>query len=166
VFDDANSTRARRSDVKSSGGAFSRRPHSRGTMLVQRDCRIGWAATQVDGIALQGVTMQRRAFLAGLIGVAATVAFAGTSQAVPLARRQDLPAMRLDEIDDAMNGAGTGGMSPDGTPIEQAQYWYDRRRRRYRRRYRRYLRRRWRTVCRRRWWRGRWVRRCYRVRVW
>jgi hypothetical protein len=126
-------------------------------MLVERNCRIG-AATEVDGIELEGVTMQRRAFLAGLIGVATTAAFAGTAHAVPLARRQDLPAMRLDEIVDAMNGAGTGGTTPDGTPIEQAQYWDGRRRRHYRRR--------WRTVCRRRWWRGRWVRRCYRVRAW
>jgi hypothetical protein len=111
--------------------------------------------------------MKRRAFLAGLMSIAGAAACVGAAQAIPGARRQDLPGMRLDEINEAVNSAGTGGTTPDGTPIEQAQYWYDRRRwRRYGRRRRRYWRRRWRTVCRRRWWRGRWVRRCYRTRVW
>jgi hypothetical protein len=119
--------------------------------------------------------MERRAFLAGLLGIAGTAALASAAHAVPLARKE-LPGFDLDEIDDAVNGTGeaandaaAAGTTPDGTPVEQAQYWR-RRDRRYNlrrwRRGRRYYRRRWRTVCRRVRYRGRWVRRCFRVRRW
>jgi hypothetical protein len=103
--------------------------------------------------------MDRRAFLTGLFGVAGAVALANVADAAPIAR-----ALALPDGAEPIEGLRT----PDGTEVEQAQYWGPRRRydrRRYRR-YRRYRRRRSRLVCRNYWWRGRWRRRCRRVYYW
>ncbi len=101
--------------------------------------------------------MNRRAFLTGLAGVAGAAAavslLPSQAQAIPLART---PADLLAE--DAAERAASQARTPDGTVVEQAQYW--RRRRRWRRRWRR---RNSRLVCRRYWIRGRWRRRCHRV---
>jgi hypothetical protein len=103
--------------------------------------------------------MERRAFLTGLLGVAGTVALAGAAQALPLGRTMELPGLDLDQIDSAMKG----GTTPDGTPVEKAQVSVQIGPRGHRHRHRRP---RWRTVCSRHRYRGRWVRRCRRVRVW
>ena len=101
--------------------------------------------------------MERRAFLAGLLGVAGVAAFAGAAQALPLARKTDLPGQSSAPAD----GASSGGTTPDGTPIEKAQVVVRvGPRRRWRRRYyaRRYYRPRFyrRRYYRRRLYRRRW----------
>ncbi len=105
--------------------------------------------------------MERRAFLTGLLGVAGAAAFAGAAQAIPLVHKlEDLPGIGIDDVSDAMSG----GTAPDGTPVDKAQYRHDRHRHHRGRHHRRGPR--WRTVCRNYRHRGRWVRRCHRVRVW
>jgi hypothetical protein len=102
--------------------------------------------------------MDRRAFLTGLLGVAGAVTATGlglrTGHAAPLGPTLRAPAAELEP-------SSAAGRTPDGTPVQEAQYYYGdpwrRRRRRWRRRWRR---RRARYVCRTRRIRGRWVRRC------
>lgn len=99
--------------------------------------------------------MNRRAFLSGLFGVAGAVALGGltmhAAQAAPIARALDQPEVKPEtELAEA-------GRTPDGTTVEQAQYYGRGRGRRSRRR-------RSRVVCRTyRGRRGRLVRTCNRV---
>ena len=105
--------------------------------------------------------MDRRAFLTGLCGVAGAVTLAGltipTADAAPLARPLSMPISDLPaELSDI-------AQTPDGTPVELAQYYRRRHRRRFWRRH--WRRRRWRRrlVCRTYRVRRGWVRRCRRV---
>ena len=103
--------------------------------------------------------MDRRKFLAGILGVAGAAAVAATIRpgqamaAMPSAGRGGI----LDELEADIAPAVDDG---EALTPENVQYYY------YRRRRPRYV---WRRVCRRvRTGYGRWVRRCWRqrVRVW
>lgn len=104
--------------------------------------------------------MDRRSFLTGLLGLAGAAATAGLlapqAEAIPLYQLRKLPAVPPDdEPTDAV------GETPDGTEVEDVQYWRRRRRRYWRRRS--YWRGgRGRQICRTRWDRwGRPFRSCY-----
>ena len=97
--------------------------------------------------------MERRAFLAGLLGVVGAAALAGVAQAAPIARSLDLADDKTPPV--------PGGRAPDGTEIEKAQViirtgprrrWYRRHYVRPRRRYYRRARRVYRRAYRRRYW--------------
>lgn len=100
--------------------------------------------------------MNRRAFLTGLAGVAGAAAavslLPSQAHAIPLARTT---GETLAETPAERAGDASQARTPDGTAVEQAQYWRHRRRR--------WRRRRSRLVCRNYRVRGRWVRRCRRV---
>jgi len=102
--------------------------------------------------------MERRAFLTGLLGFAGAIALAGVAQAAPIARSLDLP--------DATTPPLPGGMTPDGTPVEQAQVSVrigSGRGGHHRHHHHRRHHRRSRMVCRTHWSRGRRVQSCRRV---
>lgn len=114
--------------------------------------------------------MDRRMFLNGLFGVAGAAAIGGlmlkSAAAMPIA---PLDVRTLDTApDDGPVGAhAPAGRTPDGTEIENAQYYYRDRRWRRRRWRRRWRRRHSRVVCRTYRTRyGRFVRRCRRVYFW
>lgn len=101
--------------------------------------------------------MDRRYFLLGLLGVAGAATLGGVA-ATPA---RAAPFRTLPDLEPSPEAADApGGHAPDGTEVEDAQYYY-RRRRRWRRRYygRRYYRPRY--YYRRRYYRPRYYRRRY-----
>lgn len=100
--------------------------------------------------------MDRRAFLAGALGLSAATALsslfgAGRAEAMPNAKGI------LDELDSSEPLIEEEDLTPQAEPVHNPR----RNRRRRRRR-----RREWRRECRRERWNGVWRRRCRRRRVW
>ena len=79
-----------------------------------------------DPVSVRELSMDRRTFLRNVIGIAgAAAALAGvaatTAEAAPISRPTSLPELPKAPASDA-------GRTPDGTEVEQAQYWRRRRR--------------------------------------
>jgi hypothetical protein len=124
--------------------------------LFRHNCRRG--ARKLE------VSMDRRTFLTGVLGLAG--AAAGATAVRPVNAVAGVPNTGgiLDELEASATDVADDGGEPK---IELVDYHGHHHRHGHRHHHRRRHRRRvWRRVCRRYWHHGRWHRRCRRERVW
>lgn len=148
---------------------------SNGSLLAPRQ-RNNCRACRVD-LSIQAtgkISMDRRSFLTGVVGVAGAAAMVAVARVQSVSAGVPPKAGILGELD-ASDGEVWEPGSEEALPIDHRRWHrYDEpwggRHRRWDRRHRRWDRRggrwRWRRVCRHYWYRGRRRYRCYRRRVW